>query len=218
MTPSHVKLIKGAKASVVGGSCSPLEAATSSSASFRSHRHRHSAGRVSTSSSLSSAAVLHPTTFSLPHSTFYSPPELIPNSTSASVAPVSISLLVNEMLVYIRELQATSAVALQSPFSGSRRKASLIRVLGRIRDTVTAGVGSAHEQSRWAACWNEEDSALYLAMVKALERMVLSRSGGGGVRGGLVTDAHLIGVLKAQCPPLPAARRTSALAEMVMEE
>lgn len=131
---------------------------------------------------------------------------------------MSISLLVNEMLVYIRELQATSAVALQSPFSGSRRKASLIRVLGRIRDTVTAGVGSAHEQSRWAACWNEEDSALYLAMVKALERMVLSRSGGGGVRGGLVTDAHLIGVLKAQCPPLPAARRTSGLAEMVMEE
>lgn len=128
---------------------------------------------------------------------------------------MSISLLVNEMLVYIRELQATSAVALQSPFSGSRRKASLIRVLGRIRDTVTAGVGSAHEQSRWAACWNEEDSALYLAMVKALERMVLSRSGGGR---GRVTDAHLIGVLKAQCPPLPAARRTSALAEMVMEE
>lgn len=138
-----------------------------------------------------------PLSSNLTSSSSFRPPATLSSPSLDSSSPsVSISLLINELLVYIREMAASSAVRLESPWSEGRRKASLIRVFSRLRDSVTGGVGSAFEQSRWAACWNEEDSCLYRAMVKALERMVASRRG----RGEDVTDAHLIDVLKAKCP------------------
>lgn len=119
---------------------------------------------------------------------------------SSSRGSVSISILVNEMLVYIRSVHQERRIDLESPFSDSP-KASLIRVISRIRDIVTAGHSSSVEQRRWMQMWNEEDSAVYRAMVKALEKMVMNRRGE-------VPDAHLIAVLKARCPR--TGRRTGA--------